>query len=370
MASEKVPPLNTRLNEGFMSKTQWLGNYYQFRQHCAYGVDQTEKAKQFLSAIGKNNSDLADKYRGAFLGLAVGDAFGTTLEFSARKSTETHTEMSGGGPFNLKPGQWTDDTSMALCLAESLHERCCFDPSHQMDLYLDWWQNGLYSSTGACFDIGNTVSKALNTYSDTKNPYSGPVDEYSAGNGSLMRLCPVVMFFASNESNAIEKAGDSSKTTHGNQQSVDACRYFAGLLLGAFRGETKKTLLSEMYSPVKGLWELKPLCWQVEAVARGSYKSKGRDDIKSSGYVIDSLEAALWAFESTESFESGLIKAVNLGGDADTVGAIYGQIAGAYYGELGIPFKLIAPLSKFHYFYFFAEEFVCFYKGHKELVEC
>ncbi|WP_246068481.1 ADP-ribosylglycohydrolase family protein [Microbulbifer harenosus] len=365
-----IPPMSTRMHEGFVSKNSWLETYFEYRRSISSRSDQEFLAKRFLSAIGKNNSDLANRFRGCFLGLAVGDAFGTTLEFSERPVGEVHREMIGKGPFNLKAGEWTDDTSMALCLAHSLYERKYFDPEHQMDLYTAWWKEGFLSSNGRCFDIGNTVSAALEKYSVTGDGYAGSEDEYSAGNGSLMRLCPVVMFYFSNLSNAIKYSGVSSKTTHANEQAVDCCRFFSALIIGAFRATKKEELLSSMYSPIESYWEYFPLCERVKNVAEGSYKKKCRDEIDSSGYVVSSLEAALWAFYNTDSFESGLIKAVNLGGDADTIGAIYGQLAGAFYGELGIPFKFIDKLVNPHYFYFFSDEFVSGYSGRDELMRC
>ena len=364
----KIPPISTRMHEGFSSKNTWLGNYYEFRRYNSESESLKFDAKRLLSSMGKNNSDLACKFRGCFLGLAVGDAFGTTLEFTARRDTEKHTEMIGQGPYDLKPGQWTDDTSMALCLAHSLYDKYNFDPKHQMELYTLWWKEGFLSSNGHCFDIGNTVRDALERFSNTGVPYSGSDDEYSAGNGALMRLAPVVMYYASNHDKAIEMAGLSSKTTHGNVQSVDACRYYSALILGAFKGDSKETILADMYSPQGNYWTFFPLCDQIKRIADGSYKNKTRDMIESSGYVVHSMEAALWAFYHTSTFEEGLIKAVNLGGDADTIGAIYGQLAGAYYGEYAIPFKFISPLSNFHYFYFFAEEFVMLYSGRNELL--
>ncbi len=363
-----VPPYVTRMTGAFRSKNAWLENYFAFRHFHEESPDLEINAKRLLSSIGKNNSEMANKFRGCFLGLAVGDAFGTTLEFTLRKESELHTEMIGGGPFNLKPGEWTDDTSMALCLAHSLFERNTFDPTHQLELYTLWWQKGFLSSNGRCFDIGNTVHSALVKFNKTNDCYSGSDDEFSAGNGSLMRLAPVTMFFASNPHVAIEKSGLSSRTTHGNIQAIDACRYFSCLLLGAFRGEKKDTLLQPLYSPVKNYWEHFSLCNEISLIARGSYKEKKRDQIESTGYVVHSLEAALWAFYNTDNFEDGLIKAVNLGGDSDTIGAIYGQLAGAFYGELGIPFKFINPLKDKHFFYFFADEFVCFYSGRDELL--
>src|SRR3954468_14277776 len=142
-----------------------------------------------------NTLDLRERYRGALLGLATGDAVGTTVEFSPRGAFPPVTDMTGGGPFSLVPGQWTDDTSMALCLAASLSEKGEFDARDQMDRYCAWMQNGYMSSTGRCFDIGVTTSGALRQYLNTNEPYSGLSDPRGSGNGSLMRLAPVPMFY-------------------------------------------------------------------------------------------------------------------------------------------------------------------------------
>ena len=278
-----------------------------------------------------------DRYRGCLLGLAAGDALGTTLEFRTRGSFAPVTDMVGGGPFGLQPGQWTDDTSMALCLAESLIENGRFDPDDQMRRYLAWWREGYLSSTGVCFDIGNTVASALRQYEQTGQPFSGPTGPRSAGNGSLMRLAPVPMFFCQYPALAIEMAGESSRTTHGARTCIDACRYFGGLIVGAQRGGSKETLLSREYSPLAESWSAEPLCPEVAEVAKGSFRTKTAGEIVGSGYVVRSLEAALWAFDQSSSFEDGCLLAVNLGDDADTTGAIYGQLAGAYYGQEAIP---------------------------------
>lgn len=280
--------------------------------------------------------DVLDRYRGALVGLATGDALGTTLEFTTPGAFWPITDMEGGGPFRLKPGQWTDDTSMALCLAESLLECGRFDAGDQMRRYVRWRDEGHWSSNGKCFDIGNATRQALSEYSSTGEPFSGSTSERSAGNGSIMRLAPVPLFFAYDADLAIRMSAESSRTTHGTAMAVDACRYLAGLILGALGGATKEELLVPMYTPVQGLWEREPLHPAVAAVADGSFREKSPPEIKGSGFVVESLEAALWAFATTDNFDSGALAAVNLGDDADTTGAVYGQIAGAYYGESAI----------------------------------
>ena len=284
-----------------------------------------------------NRESETDRYRGCLLGLAAGDALGTTLEFRPPGGFRPIGDMVGGGPFNLEPGMWTDDTSMALCLAESLIEHQGFNPEDQMHRYVRWYQVGHLSSNGYCFDIGNTVREALQRFIETGQVYAGATHAYSAGNGSLMRLAPVPMYFAQSPEDAIALSANSSRTTHGAPEVIDACRYFGGLLVGALNGEEKDTLLGDNYSPTSGYWGRQPLADRIAEIAGGSFKRKSPPEIRGTGYVVESLEAALWAFHNSQSFRDGALLAANLGDDADTTAAIYGQIAGAHYGAEGIP---------------------------------
>jgi ADP-ribosyl-[dinitrogen reductase] hydrolase len=271
---------------------------------------------------------LRSHYRGCLLGLAVGDALGTTLEFSPPGTFTPINDLIGGGPFGLKPGQWTDDTSMALCLATSLIEQQGFDPIDQLERYVRWWREGYLSSTGTCFDIGSTVRSALARFRQTHEPYPGSTDSHTAGNGSIMRLAPVALYYARQPQQAIQFAAESSRTTHGAIEAVDACRYFASLMLEALSGASKEELLRDRDLP---------LTPKITAIATGSFKHKQPPQIRGTGYVVDSLEAALWAFYHTTDFREGALLAVNLGDDADTTGAVYGQLAGAFYGADNIP---------------------------------
>ena len=271
------------------------------------------------------------KLEGCLLGLAVGDALGCTLEFKKPNTFEPLTTIVGGGYHKLEAGQWTDDTSMALCLAKSLIDCKGFDAKDQMQKYCKWDEEGYMSSTGECFDIGNTTLKALNKFRATGEPYSGNTDEKSAGNGSIMRLAPIPMYYSNNPEDALKYAALSSKTTHANEMCVDACRYMAGIIVGLLNGESKETVLSSMYSPINNYFNKEPLCEPIKEVANGSFKDKQPPDIKGTGFVVQSLEAALWAFYETNNFQDGALKAVNLGDDADTTGAVYGQMAGALY---------------------------------------
>ena len=278
---------------------------------------------------------IRDRYQGALAGLAAGDALGTTLEFKSPGSFEPITDMIGGGPFGLEPGAWTDDTSMALCLAESLVEKQGFDARDQMDRYVRWWKEGHLSSTGQCFDIGITVSGSLSGFVHSGEPYAGSTDPRSAGNGSLMRLAPIAMAFRTRGSLLWEYAVKSSATTHGTQTCLDACGFYSALIASALDGTSKDELLSDKGIPGQLLDEQANAL--VRTIAQGSYREKQPPQIRGTGYVIDALEAALWAFSNSTSFEQGALMAVNLGDDADTTGAIYGQLAGAYYGIKGIP---------------------------------
>jgi ADP-ribosyl-[dinitrogen reductase] hydrolase len=289
--------------------------------------------------------EIRERYLGCLQGLAAADAVGTTVEFKSPGSFEPLVDMVGGGPFGLKPGEWTDDTSMALCLADSLVEKQDFDLLDQIERYSRWQSEGYLSSNGRCFDIGNTVAASLRRFKQNNNPYCGSVDPNSAGNGSIMRLAPVAMAYASlawknpeqGFPTAVDRCGESSKTTHALQVCIDACRYLGSLLVGALNGAEKDELLGGVYSPIEGYWEKHPVDPVIAGIAAGSFRLKKPPVIRGKGYVVDSLEAALWAFHHSHDFREGCLLAVNLGDDADTTGAVYGQLAGAFYGENAIP---------------------------------
>lgn len=282
--------------------------------------------------------DLKNRFLGCLLGLAVGDAVGTTVEFCPRGSFEPLTDMIGGGPFHLRAGQWTDDTSMTLCLATSLVECHGFNAHDQMERYCRWAETGYLSSTGRCFDIGSTVASALRKFRQTGEPYAGSDDPYSAGNGCIMRLAPIPMFFFP-ELDATERfAAESSRTTHGALECIDACRLLARIICRALSGKPKEEIAlgdSKTFTGSK----------KIVAIARGAYREKSRGDIRGSGYVVDCLEAAMWCFVHTQTFSEAILMAANLGDDADTTAAVCGQVAGAYYGSQQIPAPWLEKLA-------------------------
>ncbi|GLS46941.1 ADP-ribosylglycohydrolase family protein [Methylobacterium brachythecii] len=280
-------------------------------------------------------TSIEDRAQGAFLGLAVGDALGATLEFEDRDTRPHHTEMLGGGPFDLKPGQWTDDTSMALALAESLIAHPEFNATDLMTRFVAWAEQGEYSCTGTCFDIGIVTRNSLGHFRRTGDPFAGSTAPDRAGNGSLMRIAPVALRALEDDALAAQIARDQSRTTHATVEAVEACDLFVRILREAIRGDGQNAL--------------RPRAWKgtptIQAIAAGAWRGKPREKIRSTGYVVDTLEAALWCTEQAKSFEEALVLAVNLAGDADTVGAVTGQVAGAVFGVSAIPQRWLEPLA-------------------------
>ena len=280
-----------------------------------------------------------DRALGAFIGLAAGDAVGTTLEFERRDARPPLTDLVGGGPFELKPGQWTDDTSMTLALADSLALASSesFDAGDLMDRFVDWRKGNDYSCTGSCFDIGHTVGTALDRYRRNNDPFAGITDPRSAGNGSLMRLAPVALRFW-NDGPALDRtAAEQSRTTHAAVEAVDACRAFAEMLADAIAGRSRDRIL-QPGRRFKG-------APRIADILAGSWRGKPRDAIDSSGYVVHTLEAAIWSVARTRNFRDAVLLAANLADDADTTAAVTGQLAGALYGLSGVPRDWVARLA-------------------------
>lgn len=309
------------------------------------GAIETPNQKRYVLGIvpapePKPNIDaVRDRAIGALVGLAVGDAVGMPLEFKPRDSVALLVDMIGGGPFDLQPGEWTDDTSMALCLADSLIAGDgAFDPADLMRRFVGWRERGDNAVNGrGCFDIGATVRAALDRYQQDGDPFAGSDDPRSGGNGSLMRLAPAAVRFWNEPERLPAIAADQSRTTHAAVEAVDACVVFAELLAQAIAGRPR----SEVLRPRNGGWS-----GAIEAIASGSWRGKPRAKIASSGYVVHSLEAALWAVGSTGDFASAVLKAANLGEDSDTTAAIAGQLAGALYGLGGIPAHWLDQLAE------------------------
>ncbi|NUQ63737.1 MAG: ADP-ribosylglycohydrolase family protein [Pirellulales bacterium] len=282
-----------------------------------------------------------DRQRGALIGLAVGDALGAAVEFRMPRTFPEVTGYRGGGPHGLAAGEWTDDTSMALALADSI-ARAGWDLNDQARRYVAWWQQGAYSVTGECFDIGLTTRSALSRFRQTGDARSSADPSARAsGNGSIMRLAPVPIRYAALFPNRLDELTallvDSSRPTHASAQCLSACAYLGLILCGLIHGLEREEVLAPEWGPLRQLTQFHLLHPEIAEVASGSFREKQPPEIAGSGYVVKSLEAALWAFHNARDFHDAVLKAVNLGDDADTTAAVCGQLAGACWGESGIP---------------------------------
>ena len=274
-----------------------------------------------------------DRLLGSFLGLAIGDAVGTTVEFRARDTFEPVTDMVGKGPFNLPAGYFTDDTSMALCLAESLIEYPLLDRNDLLSRFSKWYREGVNSPTGRCFDIGTTTRSAIVNWEETGSVLNN-TGSWDAGNGSIMRLAPAVIKHYDDRDRAIATAIMQGETTHGSVEASDSCDLLARIILTAYVTDDKNAVLN--VDAQDG--------WADSVKNILNTLDVSRDEVKSSGYVIHTLHAALWCFKNTDNFRDAILLATNLGEDADTVAAVTGQIAGAFYGISGIPIMWLDKL--------------------------
>ncbi len=268
---------------------------------------------------------------GALLGLATGDAVGTTLEFKRPGNFTPIDDLVGGGPFHLQPGEWTDDTSMALCLAESILDTGAMDLGDQLRRYLLWNDHAYLSSNGRRFDIGTTTSSQLERFRRTGDPVDPQPDQQAAANGSLMRLAPVPIRWHADTAEAADKSGESSRSTHPASRPVDACRLLGAMVAALIAGGS----FEEVTAP--GFWTFGDLDPAVAGIGAGSWTDKQPPEIRGTGYCIDALEAALWAVGGAADFREAVLRAANLGDDADTTAAIAGQMAGARWGASDIP---------------------------------
>ncbi len=273
--------------------------------------------------------------RGAFYGLLVGDALGAPVEFKKRGTFPEVREMIPCTNFGgLPAGAFTDDGSMMLCLASSIiANKGKQGAATVLAKYSKWALEGYMSSIDRCFDIGNTIREAILDYCRNNVLEAATSEPYKAGNGSLMRIAPIPIVWNASPSEAWRQGEISSRTTHTNPECIWACGFFSALCAMAIgSAATKETLLNYTRDHYGSKYK--------------SFEGKTRDQIRTSGYVVHTLEAALWAFFSTETFEDGLILIVNMGDDADTVGAVFGCLAGAYYGIDAIPARWRGALLK------------------------
>ncbi len=279
---------------------------------------------------------LKEKILGSLLGLNVGDALGAPFEFKKRGSFEFLGEYSSGGEFNLPRGYWTDDSSLALCIVDSILDKKKIDYKNHMNLYLKWWKDGLNSSTGTCFDIGNTTKKSLERFCKNKVVFAGEETD-SATNGAIMRMAPIILFHHDNLNCAIEASILESKLTHGNPECVEACIVLSYVLYMILAGKNKKEIFRFHHLERK-------LQTRFNNILNSNFIENQYEHLSALGMAYETLISALYAFLKYETYIDGLKFLINLGDDTDTVAAVYGQMAGAYYGIGGIPENLLHDL--------------------------
>jgi ADP-ribosyl-[dinitrogen reductase] hydrolase len=312
---------------------------------------------------------LTSRIHGTIYGVAVTDALGGPVEFKRRGTFSLVDSMLPNDHFDLPPGCFTDDTSMALCLSQSLiSKNGCFDIQDQIRKYISWSRMGYMSSVPSrgCFDIGIATSGTLKIWEDYFRLNPSMVDDvedeaYKArvagaqklvdgmyarkdfrGNGSLMRVAPVGLVYHADMDQAVRFAKESSKPTHPNGTCVDACGVYTALVVRALRGESREELAEALAGMEIEDVDLRARLSRYKRLS--DWEDTASESIKSTGFVIDTLEAALWAFFTTSSFRDGAIKVVNLGNDADTVGAVYGGLSGAWHGFDAIPEEWIKEM--------------------------
>lgn len=295
------------------------------------------------------------------MGLVVGDALGCPVQFYGREELRERglvKGMEGYGTYNMPPGTWTDDSSMALATLASINEKDKIDLQDIMERFLDWEFNGAYTPFGEAFDEGNTCSNAIYDYRDTKDITTcGGTDEYSNGNGALMRILPVCLHFIQkqeiSDEEAIQGIHLATGLTHNHLRSHIASGLYYFMAKAIVNKVDSDLMTCLQYGLKEGFVFYSRTAYNLTELTRFRrlFHLKGFHDlpdteIRSSGYVLDSLEAAVWCLVTTNSFRECLLKAVNLGHDTDTIAAIAGGLAGLYYHYENMPQEWLSVIQK------------------------
>ena len=297
--------------------------------------------------------DFLQQAKGVIVGHAIGDALGVPVEFATRDElfNAPLLDMEGFGTYPVPKGSWSDDTSMSLALLDSLAMGINYEDI--MQKFVEWLNYAKYTPTDIVFDVGNATSKSILLYALNKVPAleCGQKSQYDNGNGSLMRIHPIVLYLYDKDITVKEKIEiihNVSALTHAHIRSKIACGIYAFVLWELLKNPSLQSVIvglekaEEFYNDQE---ELK----YFERIFSKTFILTKWQDIKSSGYVVDSLEASLWCLLTTASFKESVLKAVNLGDDTDTIGAITGGLAGALYGYDNIPKKWLNDLIKLDY---------------------
>ena len=283
-----------------------------------------------------------EKVKAVVFGHAIGDALGVPVEFTSREEMDNSpvNDMEEGGTYEMPKGTWSDDTSMSLATLDSLANNI-IDYDDIMANFCDWINKAKYTPAGVVFDIGRGTMKALMTYmrGEAEAVDCGQKSELRNGNGSLMRIHPISLYLFNKDMNIEDKIKiihDISSMTHGHERAKIACGIYSFVIWELLKKPEKESILIGLNKAREFYSNYEELCHYNRLFDKTFIITK-REDIKSSGYVVDTLEAALWCLLTTLSYKDCVLKAVNLGGDTDTVAAIAGGLAGALYGYEQIP---------------------------------
>ena len=314
-----------------------LANWF-YERVLEFAGNAEETMPKAYAIWAQKLSKLHDFSAGSFIGLAIGDALGAPVEFCRRGTFPEVTEYRSGGKFDLPAGAWTDDAAMSLCLAESLINQEGFDAQNLLEQFSKWLEFGENTSTGISVGVGQNTLRTLGEFRRNGTLTAQKFGSKNDGNGSLMRVTATALYANTSLENARALASLQSQTTHASDIADECCQFLAELICRLVQGQEYKA--AKRFS-MSHEWS-----YPLHSILETEYAGTEPHGIKSSGYVIDTLQSALWAVENSSSFEETVLKAVNLGDDADTVGAVAGQIAGAIYGYSSVPNKLKNGLAK------------------------
>lgn len=292
-----------------------------------------------------------NKVLGGLFGLCIGDALGVPFESCSRNRLNRNpvTAMVGYGVHNQPAGTWSDDSSLTFCLADSLCQG--FNLHDIAGKFCKWLYEGYWTPYGKTFGVGNTTRQAIFRLTKGVNPEeAGGKGEYSNGNGSLMRILPLAYYLENAEAGKkFEIIHQVSSITHAHPRSQIACGIYIQLAINLLKGDEPELAYQSMKATISDFYKKEPYCVEVNNFARilqADISKLADDEIKSSGYVIDTLEASLWCLLNNNSYAETVLSAVNLGGDTDTTGAVTGGIAGIYYGYENIPKDWVEQISR------------------------
>lgn len=297
-----------------------------------------------------------EKVKSGVYGFVIADAMGVPIEFTRRNHSEDKwlKEMVGYGSHSVPEGTWSDDSSMTIATMDSIQEMGKLDYEDVMKKFVSWFHDAQYTATDVVFDIGNATAKALSKYNNSSLPAieCGGKNEYDNGNGSLMRILPVSMYLDSlnlSDEERVEVVCNASAMTHGHDISKLGCVIYDRFMHELLSGKDKKIAYKDSCDFNYSKYFDKKTLSEYDRVLSKEIDKLNVDEISSSGFVVSTLEAALWSTLTTNSYEESIVKSINLGDDTDTVGAITGSMTGVIYGYENIPQRWIDKLRKKEY---------------------